>query len=618
LRKLLFLAAVALATAPTAAAGIRVVPSLTPRATHALWRVEVARADATPRRVADAACNPAHVVFYAQTDWLRLATKLAAQPSPCADYSISVPPLAADKTQARSGQAWQIRALGPSFHAVDEVSWNGWSAWVSAGNGSWYDAGVTARQRMTAAGFDAAAGDTWAVNELSSAVRTGTGVARQNALDFLRGLASDGVKGVVFVQGIGQTTADTTTYKLALQSWFGDSAFWGAASGYVRDWAQEDYGDLRTYAVADTSADARRDQEVQYLGHELALADAGPATVATARSFLEATYVSFGNAAWAWPSAYGWSAAPLANMQDFVSGQVYASRSLGAPSGVDRFGFAWSPNNTLALSDADFTAQTGALLDRLAAAIRDSGTSPAAACAPAWCTTSLDGAVFTTAWEGFSTWSPTTAVFTSPPATFAAGSSTAITVQLRAAGIAQNAGSAQTLSFATTSPAGSFFPSATVTIPPGASSATVTYADTQPGSPTVSVTLAGQAPVTQVETVTAPSSQPPPGPPAPSPPAPTPTPPTPAPTPAPVVVPKAAPPTASVSLRRIDGHLVAAVVVKPHVRAVITLRVRRGSSVVATVTARTTATGTLTWRSKRKLPKGLYVARAVVRSASTA
>jgi hypothetical protein len=613
LRKLLFLAAVALATAPTAAAGVRIVPSFTPRATRALWRAEVARADTTPRRLADAACNPAHVVFYAQTDWLRLATKMAAQPSPCADYSISVPPLAADKTQARGGQASQIRALGPSFHAIDEISWNGWSAWVTAGNGSWYDAGVTARQRMTAAGFDAAAGDTWAVNELSSAVRAGTGAARQNALDFLRGLASDGVKGVVFVQGIGQSTADTTTYKLALQSWFGDSAFWGAASGYVRDWAQEDYGDLRTYAVAGTSTDARRDQEVQYLGHELALAGAGPATVATARSFLDSTYVPIGNAAWAWPSAYGWTAAPLANMNDFVSGQVYASRSIGAPSGVDRFGFAWSPNNTLALSGADFTAQTGALLDRLAAAIRDSGTSPVAACAPAWCTTSLDGAAFTTAWQGFSTWSPTTAVFTSPPATFAAGSSTAITVQLQAAGIARNADSAQTLSFATTSAAGSFSPSATVTIPAGASSATVTYADTQPGSPTVSATLAGQAPVTQVEIVTAPPSQPP----APSPPAPTPAP-TPTPTPTPVVVPKPAPPTASVSLRRVDGHLVATVVVKPHVRAVITLRVRRGSSVVAAVTARTTATGRFTWRSKRKLPKGLYAARAVVRSASTA
>jgi hypothetical protein len=134
-RKILLLIALVLAAAPPAAAGIRVVPSLTPAATHALWSSEVARARA-PRTLADATCNPARVVFYAQTDWLRLATKLDQQASPCASYYVSVPPLAADKTQARSGQASQIRALGTSFHALDEISWNGWSAWVAAGNGS--------------------------------------------------------------------------------------------------------------------------------------------------------------------------------------------------------------------------------------------------------------------------------------------------------------------------------------------------------------------------------------------------------------------------------------------------------------------------------------------------
>jgi len=85
-----------------------------------------------------------------------------------------------------------------------------------------------------------------------------------------------------------------------------------------------------------------------------------------------------------------------------------------------------------------------------------------------------------------------------------------------------------------------------------------------------------------------------------------------------VVAPKPAPPTANVSLRRVKGHLVATVVVKPRIRAVVTLRVRRGSSVVALVTARTSASGTFTWRSKRQLPTGRYVARATVRSTSTA
>ena len=389
----------------------------------------------------------------------------------------------------------------------------------------------------------------------------------------------------------------------------------------MRDWAQENYGDLRTYAVAGASADARRDRELEYLGHELALAAAGPATADAARSFLDSTYVAFGNAAWAWPSAYGWTQAPLENMDDFVSGQVYAARSLGAPSGVDRFGFAWSPSNTLGLSDADFTSQTGSLLDRLAAAIHDSGTSPASACAPTWCATGLSGAAFSTAWQWFSTWSPTTAVFTTAPATFVAGLSTQVTVQLQAAGVPQTTASPRTVTFGTSAASGSFSPSATATIPAGASSVSVTYSDTEAGAPVLSASLDGQPPVSQVETVTAVPSPPPPPPPPPAggvpPPAPTPTP-TPTPSVSPSVPPKAPSPTATVSVRRIDGHLIAKVVVRPRGRVTITLRVRRGSSVVAAVTTRTSVAGTFTWRSKRKLPKARYVARAVVRSASTA
>src|SRR5690348_4578301 len=99
------------------------VPSLTPAATQKLWRSEVARARHNGPRAATDDCRPARVIFYAQTDWLRLATRLAANPSPCAQYYVSIPPLAANKTQPRSGQAAQIRALGPSFHAVDELNW---------------------------------------------------------------------------------------------------------------------------------------------------------------------------------------------------------------------------------------------------------------------------------------------------------------------------------------------------------------------------------------------------------------------------------------------------------------------------------------------------------------
>ncbi|HVW88577.1 MAG TPA: hypothetical protein VHC01_03850 [Gaiellaceae bacterium] len=664
--------AAALAFAPSALASPP-VPSLTPAATHALWLREVAH----PRALADASCRPARVVFYAQTDWLRLATKLAANPSACAQYYVSVPPLAADKTQARANQAALIRALGPSFHALDEISWKGWNGWVTAGNGTWYDAGVQARQRMTAAGFSTAAGDTWALNELSSAVRAGTGSARQNALDFMRGLASDGVKGVVFTAGVSQP-GDPTAYKVNLQNWLSDDGFWTAAAQYASDWAQESYGDVRTYAVAGSTPQQRRDQMVQYLGSELALANANPNPAAASRPFLQSAYVAFGNAAWAWNSAYGFTNAPVETMEDFVSGQVDAARSLGAPSGVDRFGFAWAPNNALGLSSADFAAQTGAILDRLAAAIHDSDTVPDNACST-FCTTSVPGAAFTTAWQAFSTWALPGLAFTTPAATFAAGGSTTLTVAVATSGVPQVQSAPVTVTLTTTSPQGGFSTAATgpfaatltAVIPAGSSSATVYYSDRLAGSATVSAALAGQAAVTQTETVTA------------------------APLAKLTVAPAAAtvfvggtvklsvagadafgnavtvarawslstkavghmsgwtfvasktrtgrvvvtatsgsvtgrvvitvanrPARTVVKTAYVAGHLVVTARVLRGSKAasgvVLTLRVRKGSSTVAVVRAKTGKRGTIVWRSRGRLPRGRYVVKATVRSASTA
>lgn len=687
MKKVLLVVAAALALPGTALAG-KPVPSLTPAATAKLWRAEVAHARTRPRALADDACRPARVIFYAQTDWLRLATRLAAQQSPCAQYYISIPPLSSDKSQARPKQAALIRALGPNFHALDEISWNGWNAWVNANNSTWYQAGVTARQRMAAAGFDASAGDTWALNELSSAVRAGTGAARTSALEFLRGLSSDGVKGVVFSVGMSQTTPDLTSYKVALQSWLTDDSFWTAASQYVSDFAQENYGDLRAYAVAGSTPQQRRDTMVQYLGHMLALANANPNPNAPSRTFMQSAYVAFGNAAWAWSSAYGFTSAALPLMEDFVSGQVYADRALGAPSGVDRFGFAWAPNNSYGLAYSDYVNQTAAVIDRLAAAIRDSGVPSSdpgsAACAPSWCTTVLPGAVFTTAWQGFSTWTPASLGFVTPPTSFTAGSSTPVTVQLQTSGVAQGALVPQTATFASTSPRGTFSTSAAgpwtptlaVTIPAGVSSATVYYSDTAAGTPTISAALGTGVPATETETVTA------------------------GPvtaltmTPATATVKSGAtvalavggvdaygnvaqpavswalsnaklgrltgvtgqqatfaagatggqvvvtatqgtlsatatlvvtqPPArvASVRTASVKGHLVVTVRIvrgtAPASGVVVTLRVRKGSSTIALVKARTGVRGRIVWRSRGKLPHAHYVAKALVRTASTA
>jgi hypothetical protein len=76
------------------------------------------------------------------------------------------------------------------MHAIAEMSTIGWGNWVAAGNGTWVDAGVEARRRMDAAGFDVGAGDIWGVNEFSSSVRCGDGTARADMRAFLRGLYS--------------------------------------------------------------------------------------------------------------------------------------------------------------------------------------------------------------------------------------------------------------------------------------------------------------------------------------------------------------------------------------------------------------------------------------------
>ena len=267
--RLCALALVACAFAATAAAGesaaagmpaAKPVPSLTPAATQKLWRELVRR----PRLHAAAEdCAPVRALFYAGTDWLRLATKLAEQASPCAQYYVSVPPLVADKSQPRADQAWRIRALGPSFHAVAEMNVTGWTNWVTTTGSTWYAAGVEARRRMAAAGYDVAAGDTWVVNELSSAVRVGNGSARANMRAFVRGLyTGDGTlpaeRGGVFITGMGQQTTELSVYQSRLQDWYEDAGFWQDMAAYVSDWSQELYGDVRSYAVPGAPLEARR------------------------------------------------------------------------------------------------------------------------------------------------------------------------------------------------------------------------------------------------------------------------------------------------------------------------------------------------------------------------
>jgi hypothetical protein len=518
------LVALAAAVVPTghatAAGGTPVVPSLDPAGTAKLWKQLVER----PGRAhlnAQAACRPLRGVFYAQTDWLRLATRLVAQASPCAQYYVSVPPLAASKTTLRNSEAAKIRALGTNVHALAEINWTGWKAWVTQNSSTWFEAGVEARRRMATAGFDVSKGDTWAANEFPSSVRVPS-ADRQNARELVRGLyTGDGgppAKGVVWIVGVGQAVTDTTPYQTNLQNWLGDTGFWTDMGTYVADWSQEVYGDYRKVAVPGTSPQQRRDYLNDYLQHQIVLARVAPPAIEPGRTFLQTTSSPLANAAWSWSTGYGWTAIPFDQMQSFVSEQVYALRSFSATTGQpqDHWGFAWAPRNP-GLANADFVSQSAAILDRLASSIRDSGqqTRPAdpgieacnISCAGDW-----PGAAFTEVWKSFGTWTQPVLTFGSAPQTIPAGAPSgpmSLTL-LNATGAVQPAQTPVGITVASNSPKGQFSLAPTgpwsatlaLSIPAGGVSAgPFYYLDTRAGSSTITASATGVTSGTQSETI---------------------------------------------------------------------------------------------------------------------
>jgi hypothetical protein len=171
------------------------------------------------------------------------------------------------------------------------------------------------------------------------------------------------------------------------------------------------------------------------------------------------------------------------------------------------------------MTSTDFATQSGYVLDRLAAAIRDSGQDdPAdpgvAACAPegwnAWCSTDVAGAWLNSAWNTFATWAPPALGFVGAPTTVTAGAAEALTVQLQVAGVERTTDSPVSVSLATTSAQGSFAPAADgpwtptldLTIPAGASSATLYYRDTRAGTATISAASSGRVSAARTLTVT--------------------------------------------------------------------------------------------------------------------
>jgi hypothetical protein len=505
---------------------VKPVPSVTPAATEKLWRQLVQKQRHRQRagiRQAAGTCIPVRAVFYAGTDWLRLATKLAANGSPCAQYYISVPPLAADKTKFRNDQAWRIRALGPNFHVLAEANVTGWAAWVASTGSTWEQAGIQVRKQMALDGYDVRLGDSWALNELSSAVRRGDGNARANMRAFAKGLyTGDGTlpvaKGTVFTTGMAQTTGDLSVYQARLQDWYEDSAFWTDMAAYASDWSQELYGDVHNYAVAGSSLAARRAYLSDYLQHELALAHVSPGSASAARAFLDSTYSPLANAAWQYDTGFGWTNVDAATMQDYVSAQTYALASSGA-----HFGFAWAIKNMSGMTATELYDRSGTVLDRLAAAIRDASqpVDPAdpgvGACGPfgqnVWCSASVAGSSFNDGWKSFATWRPSLLAFTSAPQTLTAGvASQPLVVDLRTySGVSLPPGVPVIATLRSSSPTarfaagagGPWAPTLDVTIAGGSSTVAAYLLDTKSGSSSVTATAAGKVSGTQAVNVVA-------------------------------------------------------------------------------------------------------------------
>jgi hypothetical protein len=354
------------------------------------------------------------VVVYTQEAWNVLSDRLAADPSPCGHYYISIPATLdgnGDKTMPRPGVVATMHARGPRLHALAEFHWGTWS---KVQNMTWTEKGVEFRRRMQAAGYDVSEGEGWAINELPSTVRSDDAV-RKNVRDLVRGLATGPMgapvsRGAVFTVGMGQGTMNFNVYKPLLKDWLLDAPFWVDMNSYVRWWAQEVYPDPAFSCVPNTTVGARAIRINDFIQHVgiLAYANGAPAGVNTARSYLERHYTPLLGAAWR-SANYQTDAISLDQMMHFVSGQIYSARlwadSHGYPDG--RVGFSWIRGTNVV--DGDLMTLGARIASAIHHAYDAGGGAPAKACSPSgaytWCQCSLKGAVFNPLWgQTFATW----------------------------------------------------------------------------------------------------------------------------------------------------------------------------------------------------------------------
>jgi hypothetical protein len=358
--------------------------------------------------------------FYTSSDWLRLGERLLANASPCVDYWISIPALAANKIAGRCVQDDLVRALGPRIHVMAELHFGGWNAWWKKNGKTPAEAGAEFVRTWRECGY-LQPGETWALNEMHSGIRRNVPGARDNMIQFLDAVRdASGVQGVIWNIGFGQQTVNLDGYKAEYEEWLQDSHFWQAMERDVAVWGQEAYPDMRYWGLADASRHARTTNLSYFLEHPLLLVESGPSTASTALDYLDRTYVPLASDAWPYTSGFGNTNYSNVDMERFVSEQTFAvkhfeqTRPHAAPGA--QIAFAWAPNNTCdgkpCIDPKVFADLTLPILDRTASAIRESyefgGGSQMGACGEpgshVWCTADISGAAFNPAWLTFPTW----------------------------------------------------------------------------------------------------------------------------------------------------------------------------------------------------------------------
>lgn len=305
------------------------------------------------------------VLYSEETSELALPSAFAQHADPCTHYYVNLPALSTDKTEPRPDAA-KVHALGPNFYALAEFSWGAWRDWIAASPGTrnWQLAGRAFRSRMTAAGYDVARGDLWAINEFPASTRTGEADVWTHEIAAVRGLADGNVRGIVYLAGMGQTLQNFSVYKPNVKTWLQQDAFWSAMNSYVKWFAYEVYADPHDNCVPHDNVVTGAANLDAYLEHIPRLAAAGGARTSVASSYLAHHYLPLVNAAYNSNVGFGDNTIDLDDFIKFSRLQIFATHSWAANHGYPgrRIGFAWAPKNATPAEQAEIsTALAGSM-----------------------------------------------------------------------------------------------------------------------------------------------------------------------------------------------------------------------------------------------------------------